>query len=287
VFAPGVISSDFEEYRIVFTPDDRTAYFGRAAEFFPSSRQATIFVTRLGDDGWGVPVTAPFSGEYSDIDPFISPDGSRLYFSSIRPADGVERADVELWMVERTPEGWGEPTHLSEVGSEFDELYPSVDAAGNLYFGTDRPRAPGAPRTWNLWRAPFLDGRYGQPEVLDAGVNSDDAWEFNPAISADGRRLVFTRLDRRDARGTGFGEIMVAHWDGEWSHPRPIGPPVNSPLDEFHPSFSGDGEWFFFLRRDPLDPDARGDIFRVAVSAVPGLERPPHRRRERLCCGRQ
>ena len=34
---------------------------------------------------------ATFSGTYSDIDPFVAPDGGRLYFSSIRPVAGDRR----------------------------------------------------------------------------------------------------------------------------------------------------------------------------------------------------
>ncbi len=66
LFSPGVISSpDQEEYRITFTPDGRTAYFSRAASFFPVSRQATIYQAHRTPFGWSEPVVASFSGTYS------------------------------------------------------------------------------------------------------------------------------------------------------------------------------------------------------------------------------
>ena len=55
----------------------------------------------------GMPV-----GPLALTDPFVTPDGDRIYFSSIRPVDGVQRADADLWMVQRSASGWSEPVHL-------------------------------------------------------------------------------------------------------------------------------------------------------------------------------
>src|SRR5688572_7216595 len=116
IFAPGVISDANEQWRLTFTPDGRTAYFAESEKFFPITRKATIYTSTLKDGQWSEPVVAPFSGTHSDIDPFITPDGQRLYFSSIRPvppdlkvgpaqssdSGGVSRSDIDIWMVERT-----------------------------------------------------------------------------------------------------------------------------------------------------------------------------------------
>jgi hypothetical protein len=103
IFAPGVISDAQEQWRITFTPDGRTAYFASSPEFFPFTRRATIYVSRRARGGWTTPEVAAFSGRYGDIDPFLAPDGRRLYFSSIRPVDGATRGDADIWYVERTP----------------------------------------------------------------------------------------------------------------------------------------------------------------------------------------
>jgi hypothetical protein len=272
VFAPGIISSNQEEYRITFTPDGKTAYFGRAERFFPASRQAWIYETHLLRGEWTTPVVASFSGKYSDIDPFVSHDGRRLYFSSIRPVDGVPRLDLDTWMVERTPTGWSEPVNLGPiVNSPFDDLYPSVDARGTLYVASTRPHAPGAPRKWNIWRSTLDRGGYQPAERLGSAINSDDPaiWEFNPTITQNGRTLLFTRLNLADPSGTGFGEIQVSHLErGEWLPAVNVGAPVNTELDEFHPSLSPNGQTLYFARRDPLAPDAQGDLYSVAVKAL-------------------
>jgi len=142
VFAPGVISNDTWQWRLTFAPDGHTAYFSQSDGFFPATRQATIYRSRLRDGAWSTPEVAPFSGTHADMDPFITRDGNWLYFSSIRPQGGVERADLDLWRVEKRGAGWGEPERLGpEVNTDADELYASVASDGTLYFASG-PAAP-------------------------------------------------------------------------------------------------------------------------------------------------
>lgn len=104
-----------------------------------ASRQASIYETRFEGGTWATPQVASFSGTYSDLDPFVSPDGTQLYFSSIRPVNGEARGDADLWVVAWAGDGWGEPTRLGEsVKSSYDKFYPSIDERGVLYFGSDR-----------------------------------------------------------------------------------------------------------------------------------------------------
>jgi Tol biopolymer transport system component len=268
-FADGVISDAREQWRITFTPDGKTAYFASSADFFPFTRQATIYVSHLGKDGWSTPAVAPFSGRYSDIDPFLSPNGERLYFSSIRPIDGVMPVDIDLWYVERTADGWSEPAHLGpEVNSPLDELYPSADASGTLYFASG-PFAPHAELHWDIYRAERRGDGFAPREGLAAintapvpGGGLQDAWEFNPEISANGKTLLFTSLR---PGGHGLGDLYVSRLEGEeWSAPRNLGPLVNTASDEFHPTLSRDGRELYFVRRIPV----RGDFYRIGTAAL-------------------
>lgn len=94
---------------------------------------------REGSD-WSRPRLAPFSGEHNHGRIAISPDGSRLYFSSDRPAEdrGETRADFDVWYVEKNAEGWEGPVHLGpEVNTTLDELDVSVAADLSLYFNRE------------------------------------------------------------------------------------------------------------------------------------------------------
>jgi len=269
VFAPGVISDGREQWRITFTPDGKTAYFAASDSFFPFTRKATIYESHLEGGAWSAPVVASFSGRYSDIDPFLTPNGQRLYFSSIRPVDGVLRGDIDLWMVERTPRGWSEPIHLGpEVNSpNADELYPSASVDGTLYFASG-PLFPQPGRDFDIYSAERAGDGFAPRQALGSGVNTapaagggpQDSWEFNPEISVDGRTLVFTSLR---PGGYGLGDLYVSHLrQGEWSPARNLGPRVNTAADEYHPTLTRDRRTLFFVRRAHPTP---GDFFHIAA----------------------
>ena len=270
VFAPGVISDAKEQWRITFTPDGRTAYFAASTGFFPITRQATIYESHFAKGEWSTPTVAPFSGTYSDIDPFISPNGQRLYFSSIRPVNGVARGDIDLWMVERTPTGWSEPIRLGpEVNSSEDELYPSADASGTLYFASG-PLFPQPGKHWDIYSAERAGDGFAPRQALSAAINTtpiaggglQDAWEFNPEISVDGRTLLFTSLR---PGGYGFGDIYVSNFvDGAWTPARNLGPLVNTTSDEFHPTLSRNRQELYFVRRIPLI----GNFYHISTKAL-------------------
>ena len=277
IFAEHVISDGNEQWRITFTPDGKTAYFAESPQFFPFTRQATIYTSTFADGAWSTPVVASFSGVYSDIDPFLSPDGQRLYFSSIRPVDGVMRGDIDLWMVERTAHGWSEPIHLGpEVNTPTaDELYPSVSANGTLYFASG-PFFPQPGLHWDIYRAERDGDGFAPREALGPGVNTapsasdphlQAAWDFNPEISVDGRTLVFTSLR---AGGYGLGDLYVSHLvDGEWTAARNLGPVVNTAADEYHATLSRNQRELYFVRRGP----ARGNFYVVSTDAIDALAR--------------
>jgi len=263
IFEPGNLSlPDKEEWRITFTPDGDEAYFGRSDEFFPISRQSTIYVSHRVGDSWTTPEVAPFSGVYSDIDPFVSPDGKKLYFSSIRPVDGVDRADADLWMVKRLAGGaWSEPIHLGPlVNSPADELYPTVTSGGTLYFGSDRAGGFGG---WDIWRSKRQGGVYQAAENLGPGVNSD-LWEFNPWISPSGKTLVFASLFRPE--GYGYGDLYVSfRHDGEFQPAANLGPCVNSEADEYHPAPTPQLGSLFFIRHHYEPTWIPGEIMEISI----------------------
>ncbi len=275
LFAEGAIPSEWENYRVTFTPSGDTAYFAAGAQFFPFSREATIYEMVREGAGWSSPTPAPFSGTHSDIDPFVAPDGRHLYFSSIRPMEGELRDAVDLWRVPREGLGWGTPERLT-ISSARDDLFPSVDGEGRLYFG--RPLTdPERNGEWGIWVAePRMgSGEGGQdtsisgweePIPLGEEVNLPGWWTFNPTVSSDGTLLLFTRLNPQDGPGTGFGDIHLSRRStgSGWSPALSLSTEVNTPADEFHPSLSRDGRTLYFIRRDPR---VEGDVGRL--HAVP------------------
>ena len=96
-FAPGQVSSaELFDSRLAFTPSRNSVYWSVTAEPSPpgSSVVSTILSAQRVAGGWSAPAIAGFSGVYSDGDPFVSPYGERMYFSSSRP--GTARPSSRL-----------------------------------------------------------------------------------------------------------------------------------------------------------------------------------------------
>ena len=244
-------------WRMAVAPDGQTALVGQSSEFFPTSRQSRIDEIRRQSDGsWSQGTRVEFSTESSaDLDPFFTADGSRVWFSSIRDIDGAERPDTDLWYVDRGPDGaYGDPVNAGPaINSPAEDLYPTIASDGTLYLGSDR-----GGDGFDIWSVTSLpQGGWAAPERLPAPVTSS-AWEFNPALTSDSARLVFTALNRPG--GPGLGDIWFTTTEGiTWTEPELLST-VNSARDEYHASFSADGATMFFVRD--------GSLYQIATSAI-------------------
>lgn len=240
IFGEGVISTGDDESHPAFTPDHQTLYFLKNT---PSFNHWTIVVSHFRNGQWSTPEVAPFSGQYSDADPFITPDGAKFFFISTRPVEGGRpKQDTDIWMMERTATGWSEPVHLGlAVNSSDSEWFPTVTKDGTLYFGSDR--AGGKGRT-DIWRSKLVDGKYGQPENLGEAINSP-ASEVEPLIAADESFMIFAAAGRADGHGA-FDLYVSYKRDGAWTKAENLGAKINSSAWDFSPKISPDGKYFFF-----------------------------------------
>ena len=241
LFGSGVFSTPAWDFFVAFTPDQRTAYFCRANGDFT---YYTILESRLLDGRWTEPRAAPFSGRWSDADPHVSPDGSRLFFISNRPVSGSTPSEAyDIWTVERADGGgWGQPRHLeSPVNRDgATEWSPSVAANGNLYFGTVRPEGKGGN---DLYVARWTEGHYAEPENLGDSLNTR-AEEYEPWISPDERYLIFSAVGRPAGAG-GFDLFVSERRDGVWQRARSL-KSINTAKGEFNQSVSPDGQYLYF-----------------------------------------
>lgn len=236
VFAEGVVSTADHEDSPGFDRDGRTVYWAYGLPIL-----STIVFSRFEGGRWTEPEAAGFSGRYHDRDPFVSPDGRRLYFCSRRPAPGADKpkGDWDIWYVERQASGaWGEPQRLGPpVNTDADELYATQTADGTLYFGSIRSG------DWDLYRARRDGAGFAGPENLGEAVNSK-AWDFNPMISPDERFLLFS--SQRPGGPGGINIYVSFRRDGAWTPARQVGERVNAGAWQYHPMLSPDGRYLFF-----------------------------------------
>ena len=242
IFAPGFASTDLCERDITFSPDGQEIYWTLQGGGSYADWYAAIVFARQEDGRWTAPRVAPFSGRYNDVEPSIAPDGRRLYFSSNRPLAGTgdPKKDYDIWYVERTPAGWGEPQNLGPpVNTDKDEFYPSLTRDGTLYLTAAYEGVQGRE---GIFRSRPVDGRFAQPENLGDSVNTRRG-EYNALIAPDESFLVFGRS----------GELFVCFRrdDGSWTSARHLEGAFDSPNLDYCPALSPDGTYFFFTSTRP------------------------------------
>lgn len=242
LFAPGTISSASPEFATSYTPDGRTVFFNRATADRDTFR--ILFSTWTGE-AWSEPKPLPFSdGTYRDIDPFVSLDGERLYFSSTRPRQGDESKDYDTWYVERTASGWGDPVNPGPpLNGADDEVFVTEARGGTLYFTVFREDGRA------IHRASRDGDGWATPVQVEFDV-PDSVRLSNPVIAPD-ESFVLVVTGQLDAMGG--GDIFVSRPldDGRWSRPENLGATVNSEHVEFAPALSPDGAYLFFTSERP------------------------------------
>lgn len=255
LFAEGVINNaDADVYGPTFTPDGRSLYFARRIK---RGELEHVFVSHFAGGRWGEPRVAEFSGKFFDKEPFVSPDGSRLFFSSNRPAKGdAPDKDFDIWVARKAGKGWGVPERLgAPVAADGDDDYPSVAANGTLYFGSTREGGKGRV---DLYRARRVGGKYGAAENLGDAINTPET-EADPYIAPDESYLIFTSTR---PGGAGRGDLYISYnRKGVWTAPKNLGPKVNTDVFDYTPLVTPDGKYLFFSR-------AWGKIYQIDLGAL-------------------
>jgi Tol biopolymer transport system component len=263
LFEPSVISTAAPEFAISFSPDGQEVYFNRATE---DRSSFPIYVSHRAGGKWSAAEPVPFAAAGRNPDPFVTPNGQRIYFASTRPKqEGDTSTDMDIWYVERRGTRWSNPINPgAPVNSPGQDVFASATADGTLYFGSDRD-GKGA-----IYRATRSGAGFRSAERLPDVINADGAG--NPAISKDGRWLFFAGA-RPDTLGA--SDVYVSEWNGrDWSRPSNLGPAVNSQYSEFAPALSPDGKRLFFTSERPGIVPARagtrppGDIYSIDLNVL-------------------
>jgi outer membrane protein OmpA-like peptidoglycan-associated protein len=131
---------------VSFTKETNEIYFSltripgkmRRAKGKPTTINIEIYSSKKDAAGsWSAPMPFQFNNVnlYSVSDPFISPDGNTLYFSSNMPGG---KGGSDIYVCFRTAPGlWSEPLNLVEVNTAGNERSPAFDKNKVMYFSSD------------------------------------------------------------------------------------------------------------------------------------------------------
>jgi len=166
---------------------------------------------------WSTPKAVSFSGQHKDLEPFLSPDGLKLFFASNRLNNNSSeiKKDMDIWYVTRNSlkEGWSKPKSVgTEINTSTDEFYPSVTNKGDLYFTAAYENSKGKE---DIYVSRFINNSYTKPTSLGTNVNSEK-YEFNSYVSADESFIIFTSYGRKDDLGRGDLYISKKDKNNNW-----------------------------------------------------------------------
>jgi len=250
VFAPGLISiTGRRDTKVSFSPDGNECFIGTV-----QSSTFTLLHTVQTDGSWSNPVPANFLGTADKREPFISPDGQKLFFT--RYAD--------IYVSTKSAGVWSSPSKLpSPVSTGSEEWHPTLTEDGTLYFCSSRNSPAGG---YNIYRSVPISGQYTQVEKLDSTINSSyGAWD--PFISSDENYLIFS-TERPDGYGNVDQHISYIKDDGSWTYPQNLGPAVNSSGIDYGSLITCDGKYYFFSRPYGWGANIEADIYWVDARAI-------------------
>ncbi len=265
LFAPGVVSTvHYDHSAPVFSAQNDEVYWSPVY----TSRGDYILSMKQQAGTWSAPQIEPFcevGGTY--MYPTLSPDGTKLFFTSDRPVPRhTGDPEMNIWFVERKPDGWSEPQLVGFTGGH--EYGLSISGNGALYFMADYDGGEGST---DLYRAPLVDGQYTAPENLGPVINSA-SYEDEPFIAPDESYLLFASL-RPQPPGTGTLYLSLRNEDTSWTPPVNISSRLNMTGDLRFPRVSPDGNYFFF----GSNQNGNWDIYWVDVAVLSDLLEGPSR----------
>lgn len=282
VFAPGIVSTELYERDLAISPGGDEIYYSVLTRSKGKTRTSIICIKKI-NNVWTKPEVAPFSGQYSDIEPFIQHDNKRFYFVSTRPmVDSVENEfTYNMWFMERKNEEWSKPIPVDEpINGNGSVFFPSITKSGTMYF-TCRFED----NSEYIFRSKYINGQFSEPEKLPEIINQS-ASQFNAFISPDESFLIVPTVVESNTFGNSDYYVSFRDKNDNWSELINLGNKINTSQWDFSPSLSPDGKYFFFQRESWTEDienmdlnysdlkgiqNGGGDIYWVDASVITNL----------------
>ncbi|HEU4555583.1 MAG TPA: OmpA family protein [Chitinophaga sp.] len=159
----------------------------------------------------------------------VTADGSRMFITRWTRENGEKHASI--YVSNRQGNGWSEPKVLGpEVNVPgFNAMQPFVTADGKyLFFASNRPGGMGMN---DIWYSPLQNGVPGAAKNMGTGINSRED-EQAPYYNVQDGLFIFSSNGRVGLGGLDF--FMSQGALGNWSSPKNMGLPLNSPKDDIY-----------------------------------------------------
>ena len=191
----------------------------------------------------------------------ITPDGTRMYFGSTRPVNGIEQKEYKIWYVDRVWDGWSQAKYLeAPINNGRRALYPSVSNNGTMFFQAVRDDTFGSR---DIYYSRYDKNSFSEPIHLGREINTEHS-DGDVLIAPDESYMIVSSSGRPDELGNGDLYISFKKEDGSWTRLRNMGNRINSPETDYCPMLSPDGKYFFFTSKR----NGNGDIYWVDAKII-------------------
>ncbi len=249
VFAPGIVSTEHEEWGSNFTSDLKKFYFNRQGGKY---KKSTTLIIQYKDNQWiesVAPETDPLRGN-----PFISPDGKTLHFGKRYK--------------ERTDAGWSEMKNLGAPYEDIGIMTLTVSSKGTYVFDERGTDGDGLLRYSRL-----VDGKREAPRLFSNEINTG-LWTAHAKIAPDESYIIWD-----SERDGGYGEtdmyISFRAADGSWGAAINFGDKINTAGNDSGGYITPDGKYLFFGRNTGSKNSENYDIFWVDAQIIETLRPKP------------
>ncbi|MGE5425232.1 MAG: OmpA family protein, partial [Syntrophothermus sp.] len=251
------VSTPDNEYLPIISPDNQIALYTREKKVGPErdmilqtttkTKERFMFST-LQDNGsysTGEEMPDPFNKNDNEGGATVSIDNNTLFYTVCKPDKAGGYNNCDIFYSEFVNEEWTPIRNLGNNVNKPDswESQPSISPDENeLYFVSDRAGGFGGYDIYYSKRQP--DGSWG-PSVNIGPVINTAGNEKAPFLHPDGKTLYFSSDGQM---GLGGYDIFFSRRNekGEWSKPKNLGYPINSPDNEVGFFVSTDGETGYF-----------------------------------------
>ncbi|MCE7992400.1 MAG: hypothetical protein HEP71_10480 [Roseivirga sp.] len=247
IFAKGLVSiANRFEFGSVFSPDGEEFYYAAKKR-----GKDEIWRVRYKNNKWTKPEVVITGKNAGFNDPFLSPDGKRLYYiSQYREEENHKRTDYDIWYSERKGDGWSKPINAGpEINTTGNEYYISFTAEGTMYFSTDHYEG-----NHSIYSSAMKDGVF-QKAVKESPAINTDAYEADVFIAPDESYIIFASRRRS---GFGSGDLYISFkQNGTWTQAKNMGDAINTGANELCPYVTNDGKYLLY--------SSNGDIYWVST----------------------
>ena len=217
-FAPN-LNTPSNEGSAVFNSNYSEVYFSRCTGGKRGDIYCQLVSSTWDGNGWSAPQPLPFLKEGVNYGhSTITKDGKTLYFECNDP-DGW--GGIDIWMVERTVEGWSTPQLLGRsINTEGNERFPFIDS-DTLYFSSDYHEGMGG---LDIFKSYKLNGKWTPAQNLKTPINSggdDFGYIIDYATVQNATEIEYLGYFS-SSRNTGEGQDDIYKFVKKIPPPKPI-----------------------------------------------------------------